>query len=165
MKIFMTIFVLLFAFMTKAFCAEKSLVCGGNKTGVMGAMLYIKLIKQAEDNYNVEIERTTLGSKASINKKILENLHCKFSEIDARVVSCQGGTRTSPQFFSTSIVNELNIYGLKTHFSVRAQSAEIKIIDQKSLDISGIFNNSGEAFSESMQLNLSGDYGCAYNEL
>ena len=165
MKIITTIFFLLFAFITSALGAEKNLICGGSKEDVMGARIYIKLIKQIDDNYGVVLERTTLKSKASINKKILENLKCNFSEIDARVVSCRGGTRTSPQNFSISIISELNIYGAQTHFSVVAQSEQIKNIDQKSLDISGIFNNSGEAFSEAMTLNLSGDYGCSYNEL
>ncbi len=74
MKIITTIFFLLFAFITSALGAEKNLICGGSKEDVMGARIYIKLIKQIDDNYGVVLERTTLKSKASINKKILENL-------------------------------------------------------------------------------------------
>ncbi len=147
------------------FASAKTIVCGGDQPGTIGAKISISFSEMPNGRFYVDFDRSTNGGKFSSARPLVTGLtSCQFSTIDERIVTCSGGPRRSPKYFQISLIQETHAESsaVASRFQITAVSDEIEPINQKELDISGVFNSSTDVHSSFMELNFSQPYTCTF---
>jgi len=166
-KIWKKSYLVIGIFLISGHSFAQTLQCGGNSlAGKLNLILQHPTEGPMSDNnrYSLYLDRENPDGSIKIqNQLIAQNLNCQFSSPDFTKVTCTGGTRTDPEYFSVKKLqstSENSTESLSSQFQILAESPEVCKLNQNGLDINSVFGNRPGTPLYVLDFSLSGDYAC-----